>query len=517
MFSLKTTLASLIFYFISSTAGQAQILMCIDAVDLTKPKKNVEQGAYMINYKWTPGAVLNVSFIDGTAWQQQEVKKYAPIWSNYANVKFNFLSMYSPGADIRISFKPDLGSCSQIGSMAKSIRPGEWTMNYGWINTTTPEEDIKGVVLHEFGHALGLLHEHMNPLGNIQWNKDKVYAYYMSMGWSREKIDMNIFDRYSVSQTNHKYDPKSIMHYPIPKELTLDGYSVGINDELSADDIALIRELYPQNKTFPVSNLTDVWAKLQDASIDYDVTENGKLGMRIRQNFLIYNAQNGKCVMGVYFYNTDTDKPLKDKNGLYKSSTGDVAGYNYFTPTYQNSQFTDLGVFVPYDEFELDNGEYRLKCFVALFDQNLKQISTSGYQYFTYRKGISIKEITIDKVFDDVNQQILIYPVFTIDNGKDILCNAVVYFYTDAGEKLKDLNGKFTSPDGNVADYSTFKPGYPSAVYNSGQKDFWFAIPYSELHLPKGFHKLEFWVWLYDNNWKPIKNSEMVHFTFQQD
>ena len=131
MFSPKTTIASFIFYFISVTSN-AQILTCIDAVDLTKPKKNVEQGAFMINYKWTPGAVLNVCFIDGSAWQHEEVKKYAPIWSEYANIKFNFLLAYNSGAEIRISFKADLGSCSQIGTIAKTIAPGEWTMNYGW-------------------------------------------------------------------------------------------------------------------------------------------------------------------------------------------------------------------------------------------------------------------------------------------------------------------------------------------------------------------------------------------------
>src|SRR5205814_4600901 len=132
---------------------------------------------------------------------------------------------------------------------------------------------------------LGLLHEHMNPLSNIQWNKPVVYAYYLQYdGWNKDMVDRQVFDRYSVSMTNKAYDSRSIMHYPIPQNFTLDGYSVGENDDLSSDDIKLITELYPFNKTYPTTNKTDAWADLKDVKIDYNVTEDGKLGMRIKQS-----------------------------------------------------------------------------------------------------------------------------------------------------------------------------------------------------------------------------------------
>ena len=41
-------------------------------------------------------------------------------------------------------------------------------MNYGWIDADSPEEELRSVVLHEFGHALGLIHEHQNPLSGIR-------------------------------------------------------------------------------------------------------------------------------------------------------------------------------------------------------------------------------------------------------------------------------------------------------------------------------------------------------------
>src|SRR5207244_4482586 len=106
--------------------------------------------------------------------------------------------------------------------------------------------------------------------------------------------------------------------------------------------------------------------------------------MRINQSFNIYNAQGQTCIMSAYFYNSDNDAPLYDHNQKYYSEDGKVASFIEFTPNYENSQYDNLSVFIPYDEFELPAGSYKLKCFVALFDKDSKQIATSGYQYFTY-------------------------------------------------------------------------------------------------------------------------------------
>src|ERR1043165_5013836 len=210
-----------IIFLVLSSAAYSQVQPCLD-VRTSKRKTGAGQGVYDFNNKWTPGATINVSFIDGTDWQKSKVKQYAPIWSQYANVKFNFLP--SGLGDVRISFNPGKGSYSYIGVDAKNRQSYEEPMNLGWINNSRTETQLKSVILHEFGHTLGMLHEHMNPMSNIKWNKPVVYAYYMQYdGWSKDMVDKQVFDRYSVSMTNKKYDPKSIMHYPIPKDFTLDG------------------------------------------------------------------------------------------------------------------------------------------------------------------------------------------------------------------------------------------------------------------------------------------------------
>ncbi|MBS1918679.1 MAG: hypothetical protein JST17_00335 [Bacteroidetes bacterium] len=496
----------------------SQILQCIDVTSASRREEGAGQGVYDFNNKWTPGTVITVGFMDGTQWQWDKVKQYAPIWSKYANVTFKFMGQATGTEDVRVSFNSKKGSYSYIGLDAKKRLPSEETMNLGWIDNTKSEAQLEGVILHEFGHSLGLLHEHMNPMSNIKWNKPVVYAYYLQYdGWDKEMVDKQVFERYSVSMTNKAYDPKSIMHYPIPKEFTLDGYSVAENDYLSQGDIDLIKELYPFNKTQPLTNMTTVWSKLQDLNIDYNVTENGKLGMRIKQDFLIYNAQNKQCIMAVYFYNAENDKALSDKDGQYASADGHVAGYNYFTPGYQNTQYTDLAVFIPYDQLELGPGNFRLKCYVAIFDPDQKQIVTGGYQYFTFSQGINVKEIRLLTSFDDVGQQIKITPAFTISNAKGLNCLAVAYFYYDNGQPLRDHNNLYHTVDGNVSSSANFTPGFEMTLYDNTQTGFVITIPYKELELPPGKYNLKYKVILFDDKLNQLVTSDYYNFNFTQN
>ena len=186
------------------------------------------------------------------AWQWSQVS--LPDFSDTGKRKIRFTFIPYQGstsgnvADVRILFKPG-GSSSYIGSDARRIPQNEPTMYFGWINEDEPEENISQVVLHEFGHAVGLGHEHQHPGSNIPWDKVKVYEYYHSTQdppWEREKVDANIFQKYSSTETNYSnYDTNSIMHYAIPDYLTIGDYSTPWNSQLSKLDKAFIKQVYP--------------------------------------------------------------------------------------------------------------------------------------------------------------------------------------------------------------------------------------------------------------------------------
>lgn len=195
---------------------------------------------------WQNGRTLRITFMDGPSTVRSRVIELARQWQDHANLYFDFLDD-GLESDIRISFQPG-GSWSYIGTDAKLVPQGDSTMNFGWLTAASSDDTYSRVVLHEFGHALGAIHEHQHPEGNIPWDKDAVYAYYGGPpnNWSPEQVDVNLLQKYDSDQLNFSaFDPTSIMLYPILNELTVGDWEVGWNAQLSAQDKAFMSEKYP--------------------------------------------------------------------------------------------------------------------------------------------------------------------------------------------------------------------------------------------------------------------------------
>ncbi len=191
---------------------------------------------------WLLGRVLHVAFLEGTPELWERVEFYAKQWMRYANITFLFDNRAD--AKIRITFQRGIGTWSYIGTDALSISSDQPTMNYDSLTANSSDYAFSYYVLHEFGHALGLVHEHHSPKAGIQWNKAAVKKDHP--GFSDEYLETNIFKRYERSQTQYsKFDPYSIMVYRIPKAWTLNGIETPENAALSEIDKQYIQKWYP--------------------------------------------------------------------------------------------------------------------------------------------------------------------------------------------------------------------------------------------------------------------------------
>lgn len=201
--------------------------------------------ALVFEKKWRPGRTLKIAFLgEADPVVKQKITKYAKQWLEFVNLKFEFTEGAS--GDIRITTTPG-GSWSYLGTDAKLIDVDKPTMNYGWLLPDTSDEEYSRVVLHEFGHALGAIHEHQHPDAGIPWDRPKVYEYYARQGWKNEQVDSNIFHKYNSNQLNNStYDPESIMHYAVPDELTTGDWQIGWNTTLSELDKNFMRLQYPK-------------------------------------------------------------------------------------------------------------------------------------------------------------------------------------------------------------------------------------------------------------------------------
>ena len=191
----------------------------------------------------TPGTgviTLNVHFMNGTPRERALVRRVAPEWTMGdlgKRIHFRFDAPRT-GSHIRVLFRGGKGNISEVGREALGVPELRHTMNLDDI-------DRRGI-LHEFGHVLGLRHEHQSPNNGIVWNKPVVIAELRASGWSKYKVEENIFKRFSqdcacIGDTT--VDPRSIMMYPIPRRWTLNGFSSHLNQNISARDRrCLVRE-----------------------------------------------------------------------------------------------------------------------------------------------------------------------------------------------------------------------------------------------------------------------------------
>ncbi len=234
--------------------------------------------------EWEPGQTIRVKFLNGNSFVQSKVRQYAVVWEDYANLKFEWVSSTS-SANIKIGFREgqfadESGSWSYLGTDSNNHAH---SMHFGWFDNNTTDTEFRRTTIHEFGHALGLIHEHQNPVAGINWDREAVYAYYAGPpnNWDRAKVDNNLFRRYESNISNHSvYDPKSIMHYPIPAEHTTDGVAVGRNTELSAVDKSFIARIYPDTNTGGNCDGVAAYVNGRSYAVGDKVTYQGNLYQR---------------------------------------------------------------------------------------------------------------------------------------------------------------------------------------------------------------------------------------------
>jgi len=233
---------------IAMTISQNHVCTAPPVDEIVTSKVNGHtKGAVLDDKKWKPTEPITIRFLGGDPGLQARVRKVSEEWTDISSLTFNFIN--DGPADIRISFAQDNRSWSYLGTDCRLILEPAATMNFGWLNAESTDDVLRAVVLHEFGHAIGMIHEHQNPKGAIAWNKDAVRHDLSGPpnNWDDATIDNAMFKAYPPEVvTGTEVDAKSIMMYPIPISWTTDGTTAGFNKELSYTDKQFIAAVYPK-------------------------------------------------------------------------------------------------------------------------------------------------------------------------------------------------------------------------------------------------------------------------------
>ena len=87
----------------------------------------------------------------------------------------------------------------------------------------------------------------------------------------------------------------------------------------------------------------------------------------------------------------------------------------------------------------------------------------------------------------------------------------VFYFYFEDGKALKDYNNSYATADGKVAAIVEFVPPYADGRINAAG-----FVPYSELHLASGHHKLAVYTAIFDDNQRELLRGDWLFFQVNQ-
>jgi hypothetical protein len=222
---------------------------------------------------WRQGQTLKIAFIEEDIDPQlkQGIIDGIMDWQPYINLRLVIVDFANDPGHIRISTVIDNRGrgWSAIGTAALSVNPNTATLNIG---VALEHEDFLRTVRHEFGHALGLQHEHQHPQANISWDEPKVYDHYrLKFSAYRDELRIispnnddgvdlyideiiyeNVLKKIPLEgYTANRYDKKSVMHYEFPNELTIGDWEVGKNTEISEGDKEMISLIYPNSLPSP--------------------------------------------------------------------------------------------------------------------------------------------------------------------------------------------------------------------------------------------------------------------------
>ncbi len=192
---------------------------------------------------WTNLSQLNVLFVGGSDKDIEKVTKVASTWTKYANLTFNFYRSFelSPEkADIRVELRNvecNHQNYSRVGTDSKVTTQK---------NTLCLSSKSTHTILHEFGHALGLRHEHIHPDSLNKMVDNYISVCMKEKNWSQVDCELN-FKGLTKNDGIFDYDKNSIMHYSLHHDYytNREDVSYGNLPFLSLGDRLSISKIYP--------------------------------------------------------------------------------------------------------------------------------------------------------------------------------------------------------------------------------------------------------------------------------
>ena len=242
--------------------------MCSNLPNGSQPMVGAERGLPLVGNYWKNTKTLNVVFHDPAGkWVdtvKQAVRRNVKEWERYASIEFTFDDQKA--ADVRVQILPteiypEYTYQSWVGpecrKYAKTSSPSTWLI----FPENTDDRELRRVILHEFAHVLGFIHELKRPDKEILWDDDEVVKYYAYTNWPKGTILDQVKATYKGPIADRSaFDIQSITVYPVKQGMAWDYdpitkekrvFTTEMPYELSSMDKAFAPRLYPLKAPLP--------------------------------------------------------------------------------------------------------------------------------------------------------------------------------------------------------------------------------------------------------------------------
>ena len=228
------------------------------------PPEGVASAAAIVCKIWSKSR-LQASFVDANHYDptgliRRRIRTVVQKWSDASlgGINFDWMDQMQYDSDIRISLTPDGTFWSLVGTDTRLSGSNLVTLNLGFNNSEYYASDdtnnfyvreFQRLVLHEFGHALGFIHEHLSPKSQITFNEPAAIAYFRKNGLGHltdDQIREQVLTPEPDAENLTEFDLKSVMLYPFPASIA--NPPTDNNWELSAGDIETVRKAYPKGR-----------------------------------------------------------------------------------------------------------------------------------------------------------------------------------------------------------------------------------------------------------------------------
>lgn len=198
-----------------------------------QPPSNVELAAIDPDRLLSPSRPVSVKFLDGVIEGQRWVAETARLWTQCpdTSLQFEFFDDKGnsldgalappPSYDIRVTFEGS--SYWSLVGRNPGADPNAATMQLAGLDKTHLDQNFRQrTVVHEFGHALSLHHEHRRKEMIACIDQEEAIKYYGGAPnrWDSATTIQQLLTPLSDDiDTSLKYDPDSVMNYVLPERL----------------------------------------------------------------------------------------------------------------------------------------------------------------------------------------------------------------------------------------------------------------------------------------------------------